>query len=96
MGFQCCPQIMGLQRQGHVTKSNKRGAGKFICAEMGADRISSSEIIRHEDSKQNTTHIQIILMAKTFPAVSNSGTISRNREILLKLSVQTKERVRKL
>lgn len=54
MGFQCCPQIMGLQRQGHVTKSNKRGAGKFICAEMGADRISSSEIIRHEDSKHNT------------------------------------------
>ena len=93
MGFQCCPQIMGLQRQGHVTKSNKRGAGKFICAEMGADRISSSEIIM---KIQNTTHIQIILMAKTFPAVSNSGTISRNREILLKLSVQTKERVRKL
>ena len=54
MGFQCCPQIMGLQRHVHVTKSNKRGAGKFICAEMGADRISSSEIIRHEDSKHNT------------------------------------------
>lgn len=53
MGFQCCPQIMGLQRQGHVTKSNKRGAGKFICAEMGEERISSSDIIRREDSQHN-------------------------------------------
>lgn len=84
----------GTTTTGACTKSNKRGAGKFICAEMGADRISSSEIIRHEDSKHNTYTNYID--GENFSSGFKLWDYIEKQGDTIELSVQTKERVRKL